>query len=207
MNCETAKNLIQPYLEGRLATLERNEFVHHVTECAVCEAEVIGYRELFQTLREMPRLEAPSRLAVSVLAELRAEGLVHEPRFSVIRRVSDRFFALPARVRYPVAACSVIALLYAPVGLLLGNADHSIVELAGSLARTVLWVRAAVAHLAGVTILDTYARAVRTVVHATGAVVSPATWFVVVAVVGAAAYSMSRILRRKRQSGHALFNF
>ena len=37
MNCETAKNLVQPYLEGRLPTLERNEFVYHVTECGVCE--------------------------------------------------------------------------------------------------------------------------------------------------------------------------
>lgn len=207
MNCEIAKNLVQPYLEGRLATLERNEFVHHVTECAACEAEVIVYREMFETLREMPRLEAPSRLAVSVLAELRAEGLAHEPSFSALRRFSDKFFALPSWVRYPSAAFAVIAFLYAPVALMLGNADHSIVELAGSLARAVVWVRGAVAAFPGVTMLDTYARAVRTVVHATGAVISPATWLVILVVVGAAVFSVSRILRRKRQSGHALFSF
>jgi anti-sigma factor RsiW len=207
MNCEIAKNLVQPYLEGRLATLERNEFVHHVTECAACEAEVIVYREMFETLREMPRLEAPSRLAVAVLAELRAEGLAHEPSFSVLRRFSDRFFALPSWVRYPSAAFAVIAFLYVPVALMLGNADHSIVELAGSLARAVVWVRGAVAAFPGVTMLDTYARAVRTVVHAMGAVVSPATWLVILVVVGAAVFSVSRILRRKRQSGHALFSF
>jgi anti-sigma factor RsiW len=207
MNCEIAKNLVQPYLEGRLATLERNEFVHHVTECAACEAEVIVYREMFETLREMPRLDAPSRLAVAVLAELRAEGLAHEPSFSVLRRFSDRFFALPSWVRYPSAAFAVIAFLYAPVALMLGNADHSIVELAGSLARAVVWVRGAVAAFPGVTMFDTYARAVRTVVHATGAVVSPVTWLVILVVVGAAVFSVSRILRRKRQSGHALFSF
>jgi len=207
MNCEIAKNLVQPYLEGRLATLERNEFVHHVTECAACEAEVIVYREMFETLREMPRLEAPPRLAVAVLAELRAEGLAHEPSFSVLRRFSDRFFALPSWVRYPSAAFAVIAFLYAPVALMLGNADHSIVELAGSVARAVVWVRGAVTAFPGVTMLDTYARAVRTVVHATGAVVSPSTWIVILLVVGAAVFSVSRILRRKRQSGHALFSF
>jgi anti-sigma factor RsiW len=206
MNCENAQNLVQPYLEGRLATLERNEFVRHVTECAACEAEVIAYREMFETLREMPRLEAPSRLAVAVLAELRAEGLAHEPRFSVLGRLSDRFFALPPRFRYPFAALAAIALLYLPVALLLGNADHSIVELAGSLARAVVWVRGATAAFPGMTTLDTYARAVRTVVHATGAVVSPVTWLLVMAVVGGAVFSVSRILRGKRQSGHALFS-
>jgi anti-sigma factor RsiW len=206
MNCETTQNLVQPYLEGRLATLERNEFVHHVTECAACEAEVLAYREIFDALREMPRLEAPSRLSVSVLAHLRAEGLAHEPRFSVLGRVSDRFFALPSWIRYPSAAFLVIALLYIPVGLLLGNADHSIVELAGTLARSVVWVRGKVTAFPGVTALDTYARAVRTVVHATGAVVSPVTWLIIMGVVVAALFSVSRILRRKRQSGHALFS-
>jgi len=90
------------------------------------------------------------------------------------------------------------------VALLLGNADHSIVELAGSLARAVVWVRGRVAEFPGVTAFDTYARAVRTVVHATGAMVSPMTLFVGLAVVGGAVFSVSRIVRRKRQSGHAL---
>ena len=206
MNCETTKNLVQPYLEGRLATLERNEFVHHVTECATCEAEVLSYREIFDALREMPRLEAPSRLSVAVLAHLRAEGLAHEPRFSVLNRVGDRFFALPSWVRYPSAALAVIALLYVPVGLLLGNADHSIVELAGSLARAVVWVRGKVTGFPGVTAFDTYARAARTIVHATGAVISPLTLMLGLVVVGGAVFSVSRILRRKRQSGHALLS-
>jgi anti-sigma factor RsiW len=206
MNCENTQNLVQPYLEGRLATLERNEFVHHVTECASCEAEVLAYREVFDALREMPRFEAPSRLSVAVMAHLRAEGLAHEPRFSVVRRLSDRFFALPSWIRYPSTALFVIALLYIPVGLWLGNADHSIVELAGSLARSVVWVRGKVAAFPGMTAFETYARAVRTVVHATGAVVSPVTWLIVTGVVIAAFFSVSRILRRKRQSGHALFS-
>jgi hypothetical protein len=207
MNCETAKNLIQPYLEGRLATLERNEFVYHVTECAACERDVIAYREVFQSLRDLPRLEAPARIAVGVLAQLRAEGLVYEPRFSVVRRVTDGFLALPAKVRYPMAAFAVIALMYLPVAVLLGTAGASIAGAAESLARAVVWVRGMVAEFPGVSALDTYVRAGRTIVHAAGEVVSPVTWLVVVAVVAVAVYSMLRILRGKRHSGHALFSF
>lgn len=207
MNCETAKNLVQPYLEGRLATLERNEFVYHVTECAACERDVIAYREVFQTLRDLPRYEAPARIAVGVLAELRAEGLVHEPRFSGVQRVTDGFLSLPAKARYPIAAFGVIALLYLPVALLLGRAGASIAGMAEGLARAVVWTRGMVAEFPGVSAFDTYVRAGRTIVHAAGEVVSPVTWLLVIAVVGVAVYSMSRILRRKRHSGHAVFSF
>jgi anti-sigma factor RsiW len=207
MNCETAKNLIQPYLDGRLATLERNDFVYHVTECASCEAEVIAYRGMFQALHVLPRLDAPPRLSAGVMAALRAEGLVHEPRFSRARGFTDRFFALPAPVRYPVAAFAVIALLYLPVAGVLGNAGSSIAGAAETLARAVVWLRGLAADLPGVAGLDTYVRAARTIVHAAGAVMSPVTWLAVGAVVAVALYSMSRLLRRKRHSEHAMFSF
>jgi hypothetical protein len=207
MNCETAQNLVQPYLEGRLATLERNEFVHHVTECGACEREVIAYRELFQGLREMPLSEAPGRLSVGVMAALRAEGLVHEPGFSGLRRFTDGFFALPAPVRYPATALAVIALLYIPVALLLGTTAGSIAGAAESLARGVVWVRGLVTDIPSAAGFDTYVRLARTIVHAAGAVISPVTWLVVIGVVAGALYSMSRILRRKKQSEHAVFSF
>jgi anti-sigma factor RsiW len=206
MNCETATTLVQSYLEGRLATLERNEFVYHVTECGACEREVIAYRELFHTLRDLPTVEAPSRLSVGVLATLRAEGLVHEPRFSVLGRFTDHFLALPGQLRYPLAALFVIAFLYIPVALVLGNLGSSIAGAAESLARGVVWTRGLATDLPSVAGLDTYVRAARTIVHAAGAVVSPVTWLVVIGVVAGALYSMSRILRRKRQSEHAVFS-
>jgi anti-sigma factor RsiW len=207
MNCETAKNLIQPYLEGRLAVLERNEFVRHVTECAACEREVIAYREVFRALREIPRADAPPRLSVAVMARLHADGLVHEPRFSPVRRVIDGFMDLPAKVRYPIAALAVIAVLYAPVGLLLGRAGRSLAGLAESFARSVVWARGLVAEFPGVNAFDTYIRAARTILHAAGALVSPGYVVLMVAVIGAVLYSMARILRRKRHSGHAVFSF
>lgn len=206
MNCETTRDLIQPYLDGRLATLERNEFVYHVTECAACEGEVIAYREMFHSLRDLPRLEAPARISVGVMAALRAEGLVHEPRFSVLRRLTDRFFALPAAARYPVTALAVIALLYIPVALVLGNAGRSIAGAAESFARAVVWMRGLAVDFPGVALFDTYLRAGRTIVHAAGELVSPAVGLFIVAVLGVAIYSMVRVLRRKRHSGHAMFS-
>jgi anti-sigma factor RsiW len=207
MNCELAKTLIQAYLEGRLAVLERNEFVYHTTECASCEREVIAYREVFRALREMPRLEAPDRLGVAVIARLRADGLVHEPKFSVARRAFEGFMDLPARVRYPLAALAAVVVLYAPVALVLGGAGRSVAGLAESLARGVLWVQRTLAGLDGVAVLEPYTRAARTVFHAAGELVSPFVLVVVVAAAGAVVYSMSRVLRRKRPSGHALFSF
>ena len=207
MNCETAKNLIQPYLDGRVATLERNEFVHHVTECGACEREVIAYRELFHSLRELPLAEAPGRISVGVLAALRAEGLVHEPRFSGFSRLTDRFLALPGHLRYPLAALVVITFLYIPVALMLGNATGTIASAAESLARGVVWARGLVAESPSIGGLDTYVRAARTILHAAGEVVSPVTALVIIGVVVAALFSMSRILRRKRQSEHAMFSF
>jgi anti-sigma factor RsiW len=207
MNCETAQNLIQTYLDGRLATLERNEFVHHVTECAACEGEVIAYREMFHAMREMPRLDAPGRISVGVMAALRAEGLVHEPRFSALRGWTDRFFALPARLRYPLTALGVVALLYVPVALVLGNAGRSIAGAAESLARAVVWTRGLMTDFSGIAVLDTYLRAARTIVHAAGELISPVTGLIIVAVVGVAIYSAVRVLRRKRHSEHATFSF
>jgi anti-sigma factor RsiW len=207
MNCELAKNLIQPYLEGRLPVLERNEFVHHVTECGACEREVIAYRELFRGLRDVPRLEAPERLAVAVIAQLRADGLVHEPRFSGLRRAVEGFFALPARARYPLSALAVVLLLYVPVALILGRAGRSVAGIAESFARAVVWLQGAVAGLPGVAAFDPYVRAARTVARAAGEVVSPGLFLVASAAIILALYTMLRVLRRKRPSDHAIFSF
>jgi hypothetical protein len=206
MNCETAKNLVQAYLEGRMPVLERNEFVRHVTECSACETEVIAYREVFRALRDVPRFDAPGRLEVAVLAHLRAEGLVHEPKFSVARRAADGFMAMPAKARYPLAALAVVALLYIPVAFALGNTGRTVAGLAESFARGVLWVQGALAGVPGLAVLDPYVRAARTVVHAAGGLVSPLALVAIVVAAGAVVYSMSRVLRRKRPSGHAIFS-
>ncbi len=208
MNCEAAKNLIQPYLEGRLPTLERNEFVYHVTECGACETEVLSFRQVFRALRTMERFDAPSRIQVGVLAQLQAEGLIHEPRFPLIKRALDAFLDLPARVRYPVAALGAVAVMYLPVGILLAGTRGSLARATETVARGVLWAQGLLGGLADRTNVEPYTRAARTVTHAAAEVVSPiAVLLLVAALVGVVAFTTARIVRRKKPSGHALFTF
>lgn len=207
MNCQVAKNLIQPYLEGRLVGLERNEFVHHVTECGACETDVIAYREVFRALRHMPRASAPARLSVAVMAQLHAEGLVHEPRFPAARRVSDWFLGLPARARYPLAALLVIGVLYVPIGVLLALTRASVAGTAELFARGVVWAERLNAALSSLDDVEPYTRAARVVWRAGGSLVSPGTLLLVTAVAVGVVLSMSRFMKRRKPSGHALFSF
>ncbi len=207
MNCETTKNLIQPYLEGRLPTLERNEFVYHVTECGACETDVLEYRRVFRLLREMERLEVPSRIEVGVMAQLRADGLVHEPRFPLFKRLLDRFLDTPARVRYPVAALAAVMVMYLPVGFVLAGTRGSIAGVTEGVARGVLWLQGALTGLFTRANVEPYSRAARTVTHAAAEVISPlAAMLLVLALVGIVAYMAARVVRRKK-TGHALFTF
>ncbi len=207
MNCETAKNLIQPYLEGRLPTLERNEFVYHVTECGACETNVLSYRQVFRALRSMERLEAPGRVQVGVMAHLHAEGLIHEPRFPLFKRVLDAFLDLPARVRYPVAALAAVVVMYLPVGFILAGARGSVAGAAETLARGALWFQGVFDGLSSRTNVEPYTRAARTVTHAAAEVAWPiATILLVAALVAVVAFTAARIVRRKKPSGHALFS-
>ncbi len=208
MNCETAKNLIQPYLEGRLPTLERNEFVYHVTECGACETEVLAYRQLFRSLRSLERFEAPSRIQAGVLAHLQAEGMIHEARFPLVKRALDRFIDLPARVRYPAAALAAVALMYLPVGFILAGTRGSIAGATEAVARGVLWVQSTVGDVSARTNVEPYTRAARTVSHAAAEAFSPlAALVLVAALVAVVAFTAARIVRRKKPSGNALFTF
>jgi anti-sigma factor RsiW len=206
MNCDTARTLMQSYLEGRLATLERNEFVYHVTECAACESEVIQYRDVFRCLRELPRFEAPARVSVGVLAHLRAEGMIHEPAFPWARRALDRYFAAPARVRYPLTFLTLIAVLYLPVALILSGTRGSIAGAAEGFARTILWIQGALASLASVAAFEPYIRITRTVFSAVTAYVSPGMLIAAAIVAAVIVLYTTRLGRRKRPSGHAMLS-
>ncbi|HEX5132077.1 MAG TPA: zf-HC2 domain-containing protein [Candidatus Krumholzibacteria bacterium] len=206
MNCETARSLMQNYLEGRLPTLERNDFVYHVTECAACESDVIAYRDVFRSLREMPRFDPPARLGVAVMAHLHAEGLIHEPRFPWARRMADRYFAVPARVRHPLTAAALVLALYVPVAVILSGTRGSLAGAAEGFARAVLWAQGVLGSISTISALEPYFRAARTVFHAVTAYVSPAMLIAAGVVAAAIVLSTTRSGRRKRPSGHAMFS-
>jgi len=197
---------MQSYLEGRLATLERNEFVYHVTECAACESEVIEYRDVFRCLRDMPRLDPPPRLGVAVMAHLHAEGLIHEPRFPWARRVADQYFGIPTRVRYPLTAALLVAVLYVPVAVILSGTRGSLAGAAEGFARAILWVQGTIASLGAVAAFEPYVRVTRTVFTAVAAYVSPGMLIAAAIIAAVIVMSATRHGRRKRPSGHAMFS-
>ncbi len=212
MKCTTVRNHIEDYLEGRLAQLERNEFVTHVTACADCEEELLAWREMFRALREVERHEAPGRIRTAVLARLRAEGVIRRPERSTMQRVFDRFFAMPARERYPLAAALVIASLYGPlaaiVGLFRGSFDSAVAAVAelSAVAATALQSIAFVHDLTDA--VAVYIRAGQTVLQAlNGALGSDARMAVAMVAALMLALGIGTFTRRKRVARHATFGF
>lgn len=173
MNCETTISRVQEYFEGRLATLERNEFVHHVSECAACEDEVLAYREVFAGLREMKRYHAPPALETSVIRELQKKGIVYETPVPVLRRVLNGFLAMPGVARYPLAAALVVSALYFPIAAVLGMMGGSVSSFTGLVSRATLMLRDATASTSFLTsFVDAaaaYIRGVKTVAQALAA--------------------------------------
>jgi len=214
MNCQTVRNSVQEYLEGRLPRLERNEFVSHVSECNACEEEVLAYREVFGGLKTMEREEAPTRISLAVMAHLKAEGRIYETPVPVVARVVGRFLALPGIARYPLAAALLIAVLYVPLAALLGLMRGSVTSATSVL--TSAYVTATDA-LSGVSQLATffdalgsYARALKAVHGAVFTLASAAgnnllAIGIGLALVATAVFAARMIARRKRSSDHAIF--
>lgn len=214
MNCQKIKDTVQEYLEGRLPRLERNEFVHHVSECTACEEEVLRYREVFGGLRELGRLEAPTRVSRAVIAHLKAEGRIYEASVPVLTRASRRFLALPGLARYPIAAVLLVAIVYVPLAALLGVARGSVTSVTGALTGAYTTAHAA---LSGVSFfatffdaLGSYARAFKAVHGAVVALASNAGenfWLLGIGlvIVSTAVLAVTMVARRKRSSHHAIF--
>ncbi|MCH7548779.1 MAG: zf-HC2 domain-containing protein [Candidatus Krumholzibacteriota bacterium] len=214
MNCQRVIDSVQEYLEGRMPRLERNEFVSHVSECTACEEEVLHYREVFGGLRELERFEAPSRVSRAVIAHLKADGRIYEASVPAFARAVERFLALPALARYPLAAALLVAILYVPLAALLGLARGSVTSVTEVLTGAYITVHAA---LSGVSLfatffdaLGSYARAFKAVHGAVVALASNAGesfWLLGIAlvIVSAAVLGVTMVARRKRSSHHAIF--
>jgi hypothetical protein len=140
VNCETARGIIQDYLERRLAILDRNEFVRHVNECRACEHELAGYRDVFSYLGGMKPIDPPMGFQNAVISQLKSEGYVHERRRSAVVRGIAAFRGLPRPVKYPAAVAAAIALLYIPLTLVMSNATGAVAR--ATVAFADLFVRA-----------------------------------------------------------------
>ncbi len=211
MKCHTVISSIQEYLEGRLPRLERNEFVHHVSQCTACEEETLAYREVFASLREFSRVEAPARVRLAVLAHLKAEGRIYETPVPALVRVFEWFLALPGVARYPLAATLLIAVVYAPIAAVLGLARGSVTWFTSGLTGAYAAVHTALGGVAVVSTffdaLGSYGRALKAVHGAVVATAGENFWLLGIGllIVSTAVLAVTMVTRRRRSSHHAIF--
>jgi anti-sigma factor RsiW len=70
MQCERARDLVSPYLDGELSPGERSAVAAHIEGCRACAAEVADFQRIGRTIAEMGREPTPKALALRVRAKL-----------------------------------------------------------------------------------------------------------------------------------------
>ncbi|MCB1161367.1 MAG: zf-HC2 domain-containing protein [Candidatus Krumholzibacteriia bacterium] len=76
--CESVRDSLPDYLEGRLSAALRGPLRAHLQRCPSCRRAHDRERRLYQLLGDMPRVSAPSSLADSVLAAVFAQVPLRE---------------------------------------------------------------------------------------------------------------------------------
>ena len=215
MNCQTAQNLIEDYLDRRLVVLDRNEFVRHVSDCPSCEAELAAYRDVYEFLGDMEPEEVPRGFQNKVVSQLKAERLIYQPKVPALRRCVNAFLDLPGLAKYPLAAGAVIAALYFPLLLTLGRAEGFVARATVYLTEKFLSLQDL---LGGVSFLansyhafERYAKLGKTVLATCFSAVFSAgddVWIVSIGIfVAVLAVLGITLLKKKRSSHNAPFSF
>jgi anti-sigma factor RsiW len=116
MQCERARELLSPYLDGELSAEERRAVAAHIERCRACAAEAADFQRIGRSIAEGGREPAPKALALRVRASLaravEAEKVQTVP--SNARQAAGRLsLALRNRLRQAAviaAACVISAL-------------------------------------------------------------------------------------------------
>ena len=82
MQCERARELLSPYLDGELSAEERRAVAAHIEGCRSCAAQADDFRRIGRTLAEAGREPAPKALALRVRANLAREAEGEEGRIA-----------------------------------------------------------------------------------------------------------------------------
>jgi anti-sigma factor RsiW len=82
MQCERARELLSPYLDGELSAEERRAVAAHIEGCRSCATQVDDFRRIGRTLAEAGREPAPKALALRVRANLAREAEGQEGRIA-----------------------------------------------------------------------------------------------------------------------------
>jgi anti-sigma factor RsiW len=66
MQCERARELMSPYLDGELSTQESRSVAEHIETCRACAQEAVELRRIGRTIAERGREPLPGNLALQV---------------------------------------------------------------------------------------------------------------------------------------------
>lgn len=84
LRCETALDLIEPFLDHELEASLAEHFRRHLDECPACRAEASAARRLLNELRSLPEIDLPPRVVEQV------ERTIDRERLHSINRPAGR---------------------------------------------------------------------------------------------------------------------
>jgi len=117
MQCERARELLSPYLDGELSAEERRAVAAHIQGCRACAAEAADFQRIGRSIAEGGREPVPKALALRVRAKLARAVQVEEaqslaapakPAASRLSLALHRHFRQAAVI---AAACMLSALV------------------------------------------------------------------------------------------------
>jgi anti-sigma factor RsiW len=111
MQCERARELLSPYVDGELSAEERRAVAAHIQGCRTCEAQVADFHRVGRTLAETGREPMPKALALRLRANLAREAEKVSPALvepvTVMAASRRRPFATPSFLRQAAAMAAV----------------------------------------------------------------------------------------------------
>jgi len=124
MNCEKAYSLIQDFIDGALGATAAGEFEDHVAGCSKCAAELDAFESLDTLLSRVEFEEVPVGFADAVIGRLKSIGRIREPvpaAGPARRGWLGLFDWVPARLSAPVAAMTLLVILFSVISLTSGR--------------------------------------------------------------------------------------
>jgi len=118
VKCETVKNLVYDYCDGRLFGLERKLFEEHVSSCADCSRELEEQKAFFVLLDTLKPEQPPVWFEETVIRKLKLEGVIYQPKVPFVRKAAAAFNRTPNAVKYPATALATVAAAYIPLHFL-----------------------------------------------------------------------------------------
>src|SRR5712691_1364569 len=98
MQCERARQLLSPYLDGELSAADRRAVAAHIEACRTCAALVADFQRIGRVIGEAGAEPAPSSLALRVRASLaRAAEAEESQAMPPIGKPPHGFSFLPVR--------------------------------------------------------------------------------------------------------------